>query len=146
MNRLVVVCLAALALAGCKSHPLSVTVSPRLTGRVIAADTGQPIADVKIRNLDKANSATSTIPPKGGQMLQAEAAIRTDQDGRFVMETERVLAPFRGAGWFSVQLSFEHAGYERFITNYSYLNVSTNTYKGKPGLSAGDIRLAPAGK
>lgn len=146
MNRLLVLCLAALALAGCQSHPLSATVSPRLTGRVLAADTGQPIADVKIRNLDQADRASNTMPPKGGQMLQVEAAIRTDQDGRFILEKKQVLAPFSGTGLFSVQLSFEHAGYERFVTNYSYLNLGTNTVNGRPGLSAGNILLRPAAK
>ena len=146
MKRLLVLCLAALALAGCESHPLSTTVSPRLTGRVLAADTGQPIANVKITSLDQADRASSTMPPKGGQMLQAETPIRTDQDGRFLLERKQVFAPFRGADWFSVVLSFEHAGYERFITNYSYLNVGTNTVNGKPGLTAGNILLQPVAK
>ena len=48
----------------------------------------------------------------------AKAAVRTDQDGRFMLDTERVLTPFRGSGWFAVQLTFEHPGYERFLTNY----------------------------
>jgi hypothetical protein len=141
-----VLCLATLALAGCQSHPFSVAVSPRLTGRVLAADTGQPIADVKVRNIDQANDGNGAVPPKGGQLLQAEAAIRTDHDGRFVLETQRVLAPFRGGGWFSVRLSFEHAGYERFLTNYSYLNLSTNSSNGGQGLDAGKILLRPVAK
>ena len=146
MNRLLVLCLAALVLGGCQSHPFSVAVSPRLTGRVLAADTGQPIAGVKIKNLNQADGGNSATPPKGGQLLQAELSIRTDSDGRFVLETQRVLTPFRGSDWFSVRLAFEHVGYERFVTNYSYLNVSTNTFKGKPGLNAGNILLRPAAK
>jgi hypothetical protein len=139
-------CLAALALLGCQSDPFSLTVSPRVTGRVLAADTQQPIADVKIRNLNNTDGGNNTMPPKGGQLLQAEAPIRTDQDGMFVMEVERVLAPFRKGGWFSMQLCFEHPGYDRFITNYSYLNLGTNTINGKPGLTAGSIFLRPAAK
>ena len=146
MNRLLVLCLATLSLAGCQSHPFSVTVSPRLTGRVVAADTGQPIANVKIRNLDRADESNNTIPPKGGKLIQAETDIRTDPDGRFVLATQRVLAPISGAGWFSVRLSFEHAGYERYLTNFSYLNLSTNTVNGEPGLSAGNILMQPVAK
>ena len=56
------------------------------------------------------------------------------------------LTPFRGSGWFSVQLSFQHPGYDRFQTNYSYLNLRTNSWKGEPALSAGDILLQPAAK
>ena len=137
---------AALALAGCRSRPFSLAVSPRLTGRVLAADTGQPIADVKVRSIGQADDRNGIVPPKGGQLLQAKAIVRTDHDGKFVLETQRVLAPFGGAGWFSVRLSFERAGYERFLTNYSYLNLSTNSSNGGQGLNAGNILLRPAAK
>lgn len=139
-------CLAALALAGCQSHPFSVAVSPRLTGRVLAADTGQPIAGVKVRSLDQADDRNGTVPPRGGELLQTKATVLTDRDGKFILETQRVLTPFSGAGWFSVRLSFEHAGYERFLTNYSYLNLSTNSSNGASGLDAGNILLRPAAK
>ena len=46
--------LAAVALAGCKSASFSTYLSPRLTGRVLAADTRQPIADVKVRRVNPA--------------------------------------------------------------------------------------------
>jgi hypothetical protein len=45
-----------------------------------------------------------------------------------------------------VQLLFEHPGYERFITNYSYINLGTNTLNGESVLDAGNIRLQPARK
>jgi hypothetical protein len=146
VNRLIVLGLAALAFAGCKSHPLSLTISPRVTGRVVAADTGKPLADVKIRSGEQAEALYSTSPPKGGQRLMAKAPVETDSDGRFVLDTQRALTPFRGSGWFSVQLSFEHAGYDRFLTNYSYLNLGTNTLNGESVLDAGNIRLQPSGK
>jgi hypothetical protein len=146
MNRLFVLCLAALAVTGCKSRPFSVAVSPRLTGRVLAADTGQPIADVKVRNIDQSDGVTRTTPSKGGERMLAKPIVYTDQDGRFVMETERVLAPFGGTAWFSMRISFEHAGYERYLTNYSYLNLGTNSSNGQEGLNAGNIRLRPTGK
>jgi hypothetical protein len=144
MNKLLVLGLAALALSGCQSHPFSVAVSPRLTGRVLAADTGQPIAGVKVRSLDQADDRNGTVPPRGGELLQTQAAVLTDRNGRFTLEAQRVLTPFSGAGWFSVRLAFEHAGYERFLTNYSYLNLSTNSSNGPSGLNAGNILLQPA--
>ena len=146
MNRLFVLGLAALALAGCKSHPLSRAISPRVMGRVVSADTSRPLADVKIRSGDDSEAFYSTSPAKGGERLMAKTAVQTDPDGRFVLETQRALTPFRGSGWFSVQLSFEHPGYERFITNYSYLNLGTNSLNGESVLDAGSIRLQPARK
>jgi 5-hydroxyisourate hydrolase-like protein (transthyretin family) len=147
MKRPLALCLVAAALvAGCQSYPLSVSVSPRLTGQVLDADTRQPLAKVKIRNYDQTDDFQRTTPTKGGQRMTAKEAVWTDQDGRFTMDTERVLAPFRSAGWFSVRLLFERAGYERFLTNYSYLNLGTNSLNGKDGLDAGFILLQPTPK
>lgn len=81
------------------------------------------------------------MPPKGGELLMAKAPARTGRDGRFTLDAERALTPFGGVGWFSVQLSFQHPGYERFQTNYSRLDLSTNAPAGKAVLDAGDILL-----
>jgi hypothetical protein len=146
MNRYLAFCLAAAALVGCKSMPLSPFIAPRVTGRVLAADTSQPLAGVTVKSGAQASGYRGGMPPKGGELLIAKAPVRTDRDGRFTLETERVLTPFRGAGWFSVQLLFESPGYERFRTNYSTLNVRTNSPNGEPLLDAGDIPLHPASK
>jgi hypothetical protein len=146
MNRFLALCLAAVALAGCESMPFSPFVSPRVTGRVLAADTGQPLADVAVKSGAQARGYVGAMPPKGGELLMARAPVRTDGDGRFTLETERVLTPFRGTGWFSVQLAFEGTGYERFQTNYSRLDLSTNAPGTEPLLNAGDILLRPAPK
>ena len=146
MNRFLVLYLAAFALVGCKSMPLSPFISPRVTGRVLAADNRQPLADVMVRSGADARGSQDSMSSKGGECLMAKAPARTDRDGRFTLDTERVLAPFLGAGWFSVQLSFQHAGYERFQTNYSRLNLSTNAPESAPLLDAGDILLHPVVK
>jgi hypothetical protein len=146
MNRVFVLGLAALALAGCKSHSLSRYTSPRVIGRVLAADTRRPLADVKVSRGEQTEALNPTVPRKGGERMMAPTPVRTDLDGRFVLDTERALTPFRGSGWFSVQLSFECPGYERFRTNYSYLNLGTNSWKGEPVLDAGNILLQPVPK
>jgi hypothetical protein len=146
MNRFVALCLTAVVVTGCESLPFSPFISPRVTGRVLAADTRRPLADVTIRTGAQARGYGSGMPPKGGELLMARAPVRTDHDGRFELETERALTPFRGAGWFSVQLLFAHDGYESFRTNFSTLNVSTNAPNGEPLLDAGDILLRPEQK
>ena len=146
MNRYVAFLLAAVVLAGCKSMPFSPFISPRVTGRVLAADTRQPLADVTVKSGAQARGYGSGMLPKGGELLMAKAPLRTDREGRFTLETERVLTPFRGTGWLSVQLLFECPGYERFRTNYSTLNVRTNSLNGEPLLDAGDILLHPDSK
>jgi hypothetical protein len=146
MKRVLAVSLTALALAGCESHPLSPYVSPRVTGRVLAADTGQPLDGVKITTGQRPDSARSTEPPKGGQILASQPPVQTDRDGRFVLESERVLTPFGVSGWFTLQLVFERSGYERFFTNFSRINLRTNTWQGEPVLDAGNVLLQPARK
>ena len=146
MNRLLALCLAALALAGCKGISLSPFVAPRVTGRVVSADTGAPLADVKVTSVGHAAESSRTIPPKGGELLMADYPVRTDRDGRFALDAVRALTPFRGARWFSVELCFERAGYQRFRASYSSPNLSTNSPKGESLLDAGDIRLHPARK
>ena len=132
--------------AGCKAMPFSPLVSPRVTGRVLAADTGAPLAGVKVMSGQHAEGFKGVLPPKGGELLTVKAPVRTGPDGRFTLDTERVLTPFRGAGWFSLQLSFERAGYERFRTNYPSASLSTNSPKGEPLLDAGNILLHPTPK
>jgi hypothetical protein len=146
MNQLLVLGLAALVVAGCKSHPLSPVISPRIIGQVLAADTGKPLADVKILSGEQARALTSPFPEKGGERLMTKAPVETDADGRFVLEAQRALTPFRGSDWFSLRLSFEHPGYDRYLTNYSYLNLGTNTLNGQTVLDAGVIRLQPETK
>jgi hypothetical protein len=126
--------------------PFSPFVSPRVTGRVLAAGTGRPLTGVVVKSGAQARGYQGGMPPKGGELLMAKAPVRTDGDGRFALDTERVLTPFRGTGWFSVQLLLERAGYESFRTNYSGLNLSTNAPGGATWLNAGDILLYPAAK
>ena len=144
MNRLLALCLAALSLAGCKGMPLSPFVAPRVTGRVLSADTGAPLSDVKVTNLGHVGESSRTLPPKGSELLVSDYPVRTDRDGRFALEAVRALTPFRGARWFSVRLCFERVGYQRLQASYSSANLSTNSPKSEPLLDAGDILLQPA--
>ena len=64
MNRLFLICLAALAMAGCKAMPFSPLLSPRVTGRVVAADTGEPLADVQVTSGRPAGDFNSRCRPK----------------------------------------------------------------------------------
>lgn len=143
-----VLLLFAVALAGCKSGGSADYSFPQVRGRVIAADTHQPLAGVKVRRggLDQDQSKYNDLlgPPKGAQMIEQAPAVRTDAAGRFVLDSERELILFRYAGWYSVTVSFERTGYLLFETNYSVANISGHTTAGAPVVNAGDILLVPA--
>ena len=81
MNRIVAFCLAAVVWAGCESMPFSPFVSPRVTGRVLAADTHQPLADVTVKSGAEARGRFGAMPPKGGELLMAKAPVRTGREG-----------------------------------------------------------------
>lgn len=143
MTRLLLLLLAVMA-GGCQSLRLGPYTAPRVTGRVVAADTGQPLAGVEVQRGSPSTKRRLAEPPKGGEVLLEKAAVRTDSQGRFTLPSERALTVFRPAGWNFVQLTLQRAGYERFQTNFAFTELLTNTPAGEPLLNAGDISLRAA--
>jgi hypothetical protein len=138
-----VLLLFAVALAGCQSGRYSYYTSPRVTGRVIAADTGQPLDRATVQRVVPPPYAGADTPPKGGQLMMQPGGVRTDADGRFVLDGERVVALFHQGGWTSVAVSFTHAGYTGFQTNYTTTEPRERWPDGVPWVNAGDIVLQP---
>lgn len=133
-------------MAGCQSSEYNHYTSPKVTGRVLAADTHQPIANVRVRR-DGANTNFEPFgPPKGGELLMRPAPALTDADGRFVLDSKSVLSFFRNPGWWTVPVSFQHSGYHTLHTNYTASNVITNTTAGPPVVDAGEVLLQPVTK
>jgi hypothetical protein len=136
--------LAAVAFAGCQSTSFSSYLSPRVTGRVLAADTRQPLTEVKVRRVNPAANQNYDDPTKGGQRIESAGGAWTDRGGRFVLDAERDLTFLSQQTWVSVTLSFQHEGYLTFGTNYTLANVTSNAPDGAPVVNAGDILLQPA--
>ena len=134
-----------LFLAGCQSNSPSHYVSPRVTGRVLDAQTHQPIPDVQVRRISANESLRELDTPKGGQMMEKAPVVRTGPDGAFALDSVTALAFFRKIGWYSVTLSFEHPHYERFVTTYT-LKDATNSASGEPWVKAKDILMFPIAK
>ncbi len=141
LNRTLVLAIVGLAIVGCQSASPSRYSSPRITGRVLDARTQLPIQSVQVRRLTPFDpNADQTV--KGGQRLEKSPAVRTDSDGNFVLDSERILTLFSRLGWYSVSLAFTHPNYEQLTTEYTLVNA-TNTPSGEPLVQAGDIRLQP---
>jgi hypothetical protein len=142
--------LFVVALAGCQSGGMSSYVSPRVTGRVIAADTHQPLEGVRVRrgaaDQDRSKYSNSLDPKKGAEMMETPGAVRTEKDGTFVLASESTLSPFNHAGWYSVTINFQLFGYEMFETNYTIANITGHTSEGAPIVNAGDIVLQPVAR
>ena len=138
----VLLLLTVVSLTGCKSVLVSTYISPQVTGRVLAADTGQPLAGVKIKRLSPTAGRDYDATPRGGQKIEAAPAVLTDREGRFVLDAERDLTLIQQQIWFSVTVSFQHEGYLTLHTNFTAANA-TNPPDGAPVVSAGDILLSP---
>jgi len=135
--------LVALTLVGCKSVLVSSYVSPRVTGRVLAADTHQPMAAVRVRRVNPGAPASSDNPARGGQRLEPAVGVRTDQQGKFVLDAERDLTLLHQQVWYSVTISLEREGYQTLQTNFTIANITTNAPDGAPVVNAGDILMHP---
>lgn len=129
-----------LVLAGCQSDRFTHWVSPQISGRVLAADTRQPLVGVQVALVGADQMFGS---PKGGQILMQPARVQTDAVGRFVLPGESVVAFFQQPGWWSVPVYFSHSGYESFQTNYAGTNVTSHSVQGMPEVKAGDVLLRP---
>lgn len=133
---------SVLVLTGCKTPTLGPYTAPRVTGRVLAADTGQPLAGVRVQR-DATERASGLDAPKGGERLKDKAPVTTGADGTFLFPSTRALTVFRPVGWNWVRLDFDRSGYQPLHTNYSILTPATNAPSGEPMLHTGDIRLKP---
>jgi hypothetical protein len=131
-----------LALAGCKSRELGPYLSPRVTGQVCAADTSQPLANVAVTR-NEGSSRLPGPPPKGAEFLMRKSPVRTDQEGRFVLSSERVLSIIRPSGWNLLVLDFERPDYEHLRTNFPP-NIFSNSSGSEPNVDLGKIFLLPA--
>ena len=131
-----------LALAGCKSRSFGPYLSARVTGRVCASDTGKPLADVNVIRAERTSSRLPGPPPKGAELLMRKSPVRTDQDGHFVLSSERVLSIIRPSGWNLLVLDFERPDYQHLQTNFPP-DIATNFPAGEPNLDVGTIFLHP---
>ena len=142
MIRCTVVLVFTLIVSGCRSGRWGPYSSPQVSGQVLAADTQEPLPGV---NVSRGGPEHSQQAPKGGELMMRKTPVRTDQNGEFVLDSERVLSVFRGSGWSHVRLRFVKPGYLTLQTNLS-LTLMTNAPEGEATLKIGRVFLLPAPK
>jgi hypothetical protein len=148
LSKLTTLSLLSVVLTGCQSGKFTHYTSPEVTGRVLAADTHQPLSHVQVQRVEPENFSSywSFGSPKGGTLLMQPIGARTDADGKFVLNSKSVVALFLQPGWSSVPIVFSHSGYETFQTNYTGTNVTSHTEAGAPVVDVGDVLLQRVAK
>jgi hypothetical protein len=145
-SRLIPIAVLLAVLAGCQSRQVVHYTSPEIFGRVLDAHTHQPIANVHVRRVVSQSGFPTFDAPKGGQLLIQPPPVLTDAGGQFELASQSVFALFWSPGWWGVPVTFEHYGYETLQTNYTAVDVVSNTAAGPPVVNAGDVLLQPAAR
>jgi hypothetical protein len=133
-------------LAGCDTIGPTSSVTPQVAGRVLAADTRQPLAGVQVVQVQPGQSAYENFTPKGGRMLQQGRTVTTDTNGDFTFPSSHYLTFFYRANWWSLKLSFQTPHYAVWQTNFTAALAGTNPVSGPPVVQAGEILLQPLSK
>ncbi len=133
-----------LALGGGCSHSPDKYVSPRVIGRVLNAETHQPIKGVQVKRAPE-NERYQMEQPKGAQLLERSRGAFTAADGTFTLDSEKDVALFQKFLWYSVTISYSDPDYHRLLKVYTIAD-STNAPNGEPIVHAGDILLVPLKK
>ena len=131
--------LGLLLAAGCTSFGPSECVTPQVTGRVLAADTRQPLAGVRVRRVVPGQNPGT--PAKGAQLLQSGRPETTAEDGCFILPEQSYVTLFRHSQWWSVRLAFATPGYVSFQTNYSAASFTNQIAAGASIINIGNVLL-----
>jgi hypothetical protein len=127
-------------LSGC--HPFSQYLSPRVEGRVLDAQTHQPLPGTQVQRVSEKRNRNPAQPPNGAQLLMQHHVVLTADDGTFVVDSQKAVGLFHSVFWSAIRLSFQHDGYLSAVTNFTAAN-STNTVSGEPLVKTGDVLLIP---
>jgi hypothetical protein len=135
-------CLVSMV-AGCSSTSgmHDAYVFPKVEGRVVNAETKEPINGVIVLRKHWSGAADVDEYVSAGEIQMQDVRIYTNDKGEFVVPSQRSLEVGGDQSWFSVTLKFMHTDYHMYSTNY--LNRSGPPTGNEPLVQAGDIELIP---
>lgn len=138
----------ALSGAGCDSFrgPGIDYTAPRVTGRVIDAETGAPVRNARVgRQLWKWRGPTGEFLKGGEEQVLAADFERSDRDGKFTLPPKQVALLF---GWgevpLNLRLTVQHGAYIAWQTNFPTAALSTNSERLE--VPAGEVVLRRKGR
>ena len=134
-------------LTGCASlrGPSLEVTAPMISGRVVRADTGEPIAGARVdRRIVSLRQPTGGFRKGAETMMLLQDEERTTSDGRFSLPTRKVALLFSiGERPLDLGLVIRRTGFLPWQTNYTLKALVKDPNEVR--ISAGDIRLALRG-
>ncbi len=144
--RAVLLCLAGLWV-GCDSvrGPHQAVVLPAVRGRVLDANTGEPVKAARVtRTAGESALPSASSPAHGAQRLQETPPARTARDGHFAMSAVRAgFLVFERTPPLLVSLRVEHGRYRTFTTNVDLLVVQPVQTPDGPVIDVGELAIQP---
>ena len=139
--RLAVLLFAGWFAAGCNSFSPGSTATPSVIGRVLAADTHEPLAGVRVSRVVPGQDTGET--PKGAQLLAQGQPAVTDANGNFTVSGREFVTFFRRASSSTERLAFQAPGYALLQTNFPTARFTNQADVAAPVIDVGDVWLKP---
>lgn len=133
----------AVGLAGCNSVGFFDSATPRLTGRVLDAQTGQPLGGVKIVRLTPGQSADAGSPAYGAQLMLQGRPDFSAADGTFAVAGTKYVTFIKPSGQWSVNLMFRAGHYDTLVTNFTAADDAVRSATNSRVMNVGDVLLQP---
>lgn len=144
MFKTLCLCAATLTLASCGSvrGPHQQYTAPAVSGRVLDAASGEPIAGARVGRIHSREQDSTVFPKTGGQQLTIGQPERTGADGSFYLPAQRsAYLLFGPSGSLTVTLQAEKSGYLNLTTNLDLVHIKpVKTSKG-PEVRAGELHM-----
>lgn len=144
-QRVAAIVAAASLVSGCGSlsGPSLDFVAPRIDGRVLDAESGQPVRNALVgRKLWTWRQSTGGFLKAGEETVLREDYVRTGSYGEFALPSKRVALLFSiGDVGLNTGLSVQHGKYLPWRTNFPISVLSSNVPV--PTVENGEVRLTP---
>lgn len=130
--------------AGCGSltGPNQEYLAPALTGRVLDADTSQPLAGVRVSRQAGNPPPKDPFPEKGGVLILTPSPAVTDAQGRFYLPAKKSAhLIFTPATPMMTTLVAKREDYVTLRTNLDLVVIKPVKTPHGPEINAGDLRL-----
>lgn len=144
VNRLFCLALPALLLVGCDTlkGPNQSYVAPAVEGRVVDAESGEPLRDARIQRHLRQPTKTDPLAHRGAERLRQVPTLRSDAKGQFRIAPEKGgYLLLERSGVFQFTLVVRHSTHQTLTTNIDLIKVKPIRTNNVLTVFVGDLPL-----